>query len=126
MASTSWRSSAARSACSDPPSCLTGYPDDRYPQLRTVTLDTPIQRGEQTIETVQIRKPRAGELRGLALVDLGQLKVDALGVLLPRITLPPLSPAEVANMDPADLLACGAEIGSFLLQKARRTDALAQ
>jgi hypothetical protein len=79
-----------------------------------------------TIETVQIRKPRAGELRGLALVDLGQLKVDALGVLLPRITLPPLSPAEVANMDPADLLACGAEIGSFLLQKAQRTDALAQ
>jgi hypothetical protein len=47
-------------------------------------------------------------------------------VLLPRITLPPLSPAEVATMDPADLLACGAEIGSFLLQKAQRTDALAQ
>jgi hypothetical protein len=57
-------------------------------------------------------------LRGLALVDLGQLKVDALGVLLPRITLPPLSPAEVANMDPADLLACGAEIGSFVAESA--------
>jgi hypothetical protein len=72
------------------------------------------------------RSASPGRASGLALVDLGQLKVDALGVLLPRITLPPLSPAEVANMDPADLLACGAEIGSFLLQKARRTDALAQ
>jgi hypothetical protein len=55
-------------------------------------------------------------LRGLALVDLGQLKVDALGVLLPRITLPPLSPAEVANMDPR--IACGAEIGSFVAESA--------
>jgi hypothetical protein len=87
------------------------------PQLRTVTLDTPIQRGEQTIETVQIRKPRAGELRGLALVDLGQLKVDALGVLLPRITLPPLSPAEVANMDPADLSPAGPRSAVFCCRK---------
>jgi hypothetical protein len=42
--------------------------------------------------------------------------------VLLRITLPPLSPAEVANMD---LLACGAEIGSFVAESAR-TDALAQ
>ena len=59
-------------------------------QIRTVALDTPIQRGETVIESLQIRKPRAGELRGLSLVELGQLKVDALGALLPRITLPPV------------------------------------
>lgn len=95
-------------------------------ELRTVTLDTPIQRGEETVETVKIRKPNSGELRGLSLVDLGQLKTDALIKVLPRITVPVLSTAEVSNMDPADLLACGAEIGSFLLQKAQRTDALGQ
>jgi hypothetical protein len=94
------------------------------PIIRTVTLDTPIQRGEQTIDTLQLRKPRSGELRGLSLVDLGQLKVDALTRLLPRITIPNLTEAEVANMEPADLLACGAEIGSFLLQKSQRMDAL--
>ncbi|GFM28137.1 phage tail assembly protein [Novosphingobium sp. PY1] len=94
------------------------------PEIRTVALDTPIQRGEQTIESIQIRKPKSGELRGLALVELGQLKVDALTKLLPRVTIPMLTPAEVSNMDPADLLACGAEIGSFLLQRAQRTDAL--
>lgn len=96
------------------------------PEFRTVTLDTPLQRGEESIDTVKIRKPKSGELRGLSLVDLGQLKVDALAKLLPRVTTPILSPAEVSNMDPADLLACGAEIGSFLLQKAQRTDALGQ
>ncbi|MCW2410866.1 MULTISPECIES: phage tail assembly protein [unclassified Sphingobium] len=89
------------------------------PILRTVTLDTPIQRGEQSIESIQLRKPKSGELRGLSLVDLGQLKVDALTKILPRISNPVLTQAEVANMDPSDLLACGAEIGSFLLQKSQ-------
>lgn len=93
---------------------------------RAVTLDTPIQRGEQTIALIGLRKPKAGELRGLSLVDLGQLKVDALTKLLPRISVPPISEAEAANLDPADLLACGAEIGSFLLQKSQRTDARVQ
>lgn len=96
------------------------------PEFRIVTLDAPIQRGETTIETIQLRKPRSGELRGLSLVDLGQLKVDALTKVLPRISMPVVTEAEVANMEPADLLACGAEIGGFLLQKSRRMDALGQ
>lgn len=96
------------------------------PLFRTVSLDTPIERGELQIATLQLRKPKSGELRGLSLVDLGQLKVDALTKLLPRISTPPISEAEAANLDPADLLACGAEIGSFLLQKSQRTDVLAQ
>lgn len=94
------------------------------PLFRTVTLDSPIQRGGTTIDTLQLRKPRSGELRGLSLVDLGQLKVDSLTKVLPRITVPPLTEAEVGNMEPADLLACGAEIGSFLLQKSQRMDVL--
>ena len=100
--------------------------DPATPEFRTVALDTPIQRGETTIETVQLRKPRSGELRGLSLVDLGQLKVDALTKLLPRISMPMLTEAEVSNMEPADLLACGAEIGSFLLQRSQRADVLGQ
>lgn len=96
------------------------------PLFRTVALDTPIVRGEQTVDTINLRKPKSGELRGLSLVDLGQLKVDALTKLLPRISTPPISEAEAANLDPADLLACGAEIGGFLLQKSQRMDALDQ
>lgn len=96
------------------------------PEFRTVALDTPVPRGEATIGSIQLRKPRSGELRGLSLVDLGQLKVDALTKILPRITVPPLTEAEVGNMEPADLLACGAEIGSFLLQRSQRADVLGQ
>lgn len=91
--------------------------------LKTIYLDTPIVRGEQTIETLDIRKPKSGEMRGLSMVDLGQLKVDALHKLLPRITVPNITEAEAKNLDPADLLACGAEVGSFLLQKSHHMDA---
>ena len=100
--------------------------DPNAPIFRTVTLDTPIVRGETSIDELQLRKPRSGELRGLSLVDLGQLKVDALTKILPRITVPPLTEAEVGNMEPADLLACGAEIGGFLLQKSQRAAVLDQ
>lgn len=90
--------------------------------VRTVTLDTPIVRGETKITTLELRKPKGRALKGLSLVDLGQLKADALHVLLPRITTPMITPAEAVDLDPADLLACGAEIGGFLLQKSQRTD----
>ncbi len=100
--------------------------DPANPLSRTVALDSPIQRGETTIDKLQLRKPRSGELRGLSLVDLGQLKVDSLTKILPRITVPPLTEAEVSNMEPADLLACGAEIGGFLLQKSQRAAVLDQ
>lgn len=96
------------------------------PMFRTVTLDAPIVRGETSIEELKLRKPRSGELRGLSLVDLGQLKVDSLTKLLPRISMPALTEVEVSNMEPADLLACGAEIGSFLLQRSQRAAVLDQ
>lgn len=96
------------------------------PVFRTVPLDAPIVRGETRIEEVQLRKPGSGELRGLSLVDLGQLKVDTLIKVLPRITMPPITEVEAANMEPADLLACGAEIGGFLLQKSQRAAVLDQ
>lgn len=95
------------------------------PIIRTVALDTPIERGEQRIDSLQLRKPKSGELRGLSLVDLGQLKVDAITKVLPRISTPSISEAEAANLDPADLLACGAEIGGFLLQRSQRAAVLA-
>lgn len=96
------------------------------PVFRTVTLDTPIIKGDTSIDTLQLRKPRAGEMRGLSMVDVGQLKIDALIKLVPRISVPTITEADVANLDPADLLAIGTEIGGFLLQRSHRADALDQ
>lgn len=87
-----------------------------------ITLDTPIQRGEQTITTVTVRKPAAGELRGVALTDLIQMDVAALTKVIPRVTTPTLLEQDVARMDPADLLQLGTEIAGFLLPKAAREE----
>ncbi|MCK4151989.1 phage tail assembly protein [Ralstonia pseudosolanacearum] len=91
-------------------------------QTATVTLDTPITRGEQTISAITVRKPGAGELRGVSLMDLMRMDVTALHAVLPRITTPTLTTADVSRLDPADLTQLGLEVTSFLLTKAQKLD----
>lgn len=91
----------------------------------TITLDTPIQRGTTTIAEIVLRKPNAGELRGLSLQRLHAADADELLKLLPRITSPSLTPHECAQLDPADLSEAGGVVISFLLKKAVR-DAVLQ
>jgi hypothetical protein len=81
----------------------------------TVTLDSPITRGEQTITEITLRKPASGELRGTSLNALVNLDVDALGKVLPRISSPTLTEFDVQQMDPADLVQLGVAFADFLL-----------
>lgn len=83
----------------------------------TIPLDTPIKRGETTIGSVELRKPNAGELRGISLINLLQMDVDSLIKVLPRITTPSLTAIEAASLDPADLVQMGAAVSSFLVSK---------
>jgi len=91
-------------------------------QNQTVTLDTPITRGEQVITAIDLRKPDAGSLRGVSLSDLLQMDVNALIAVLPRISTPTLTAPEVNRMDPADLLQLGSVVAGFLLPKSARAD----
>lgn len=88
--------------------------------FETVPLDNPIQRGEQTIDAVQIRKPKAGELRGLNLQAVSQGDTNALLTLLPRITVPPLLQHEVDELEPEDLTAMAGAVMGFFMTKAER------
>lgn len=85
-----------------------------------ITLEEPIERGTQKITHVTVRKPKSGELRGTQLVNLLHMDVAALEIVLPRITQPTLTKAEVANLDPADLTQLGVEVSGFLLTRANR------
>jgi hypothetical protein len=100
-------------------------PDTNAAAPSTITLDVPIQRGNTTIVEITLRKPNAGELRGLSLQRLHQADADELLKLLPRITTPSLTPHECAQLDPADLSEAGGVVISFLLKKAVR-DAVLQ
>ncbi|VWC91166.1 phage tail protein E [Burkholderia lata] len=86
----------------------------------TITLDQPIQRGDTEITAVTLRKPMAGELRGVSLTELVNLDVTALQKVIPRITTPTLNEIEVAQLDPADLLQIGGVMSGFFLTKAMR------
>jgi len=91
----------------------------------TIVLDVPVKRGTTSIAEVTLRKPNAGEPRGLSLQRLHQADADELLKLLPRISSPSLTPPECAQLDPADLSEAGGIVISFLLKKSLR-DAVLQ
>lgn len=91
------------------------------PITETITLDSPIQRGDQAITAITLRKPMAGELRGVNLMAIMQMDVSAAITLLPRITAPSLTTQEVECMDPADLLQLTSTVTGFLLPKSANT-----
>lgn len=94
--------------------------DQSANSIGNVTLDTPITRGEQVISSVTLRKPKAGELRGIALADLIRMDVGALQAVLPRVTSPALTTADVAGLEPHDLMQLGTEVMGFFMTRAER------
>lgn len=91
-------------------------------QDNVVVLDQPITRGETTIAQITLRKPNAGELRGVSLAELLQLDVAAIMRVTPRISIPSLTESEVRGLDPADLVDVGGKIAGFLLKKSVRAE----
>jgi Phage tail assembly chaperone proteins, E, or 41 or 14 len=89
-------------------------------RFETITLAEPIKRGEQVIEKITLRKPRAGELRGLNLQQLISVDVTAILQLLPRISEPVLTSDECGNLDPADLTEIGGTIRGFFMTASER------
>ena len=85
-----------------------------------IPLVEPIARGETTIETLLLRKPKSGELRGLSLSDLLTSDVGTIITLVPRISDPILTEIEARELDPADLAQIGGVIRGFFLTPAER------
>jgi len=83
-----------------------------------IVLEQAIKRGEgKPITEITLRRPAAGELRGLKLGDLINGDVNATIRLVPRISQPTLTEQEAAALDPADLLACADAVAGFLQKK---------
>ncbi|WP_417787518.1 phage tail assembly protein [Stutzerimonas xanthomarina] len=88
-----------------------------------IVLEQAIKRGETKITEITLRKPAAGELRGLKLGDLINGDVSATIRLVPRISQPTLTEQDVAQFDIADLLACADAIAGFLQKTAGSLEA---
>lgn len=95
------------------------------PNLETVTLDTPIVRGDAVISQITIRKPKAGSLRGLSLTDVLKLEFDAIAKLVPRVASPVLVEHDLADMDLADFTKVATAVVGFFASPAERAKAKA-
>lgn len=85
-----------------------------------VALNEPVVRGEITIDKVTLRKPRAGEMRGLNLDGLLTGDVAATISLLTRISDPVLTGDEVENLDADDFAELGGTIRGFFMSPVQK------
>ena len=82
-----------------------------------IKLDEPIKRGEKKHTSIELRKPAAGELRGTKLSDVLTMDVATMNKLLPRISEPPLTEAELHTMNLGDFTELALGVVGFLEQK---------
>jgi hypothetical protein len=100
---------------------MTDTPNAKTPRFSDpIPLVEPIVRGETTIDTLTLRKPMSGELRGLSLSDLLTSDVGTIITLVPRISNPILTDLEANNLDPSDLAQIGGTIRGFFLTPGER------
>lgn len=94
------------------------------PKFRKFKLDHEIEVAGEVLHPagteITVRKPGAGEMRGLTLMGLSQLDYNQLERLAPRITNPRLDKQVFAALDPADLMQFGGEVMDFLLPTAAK------
>ena len=83
----------------------------------TIQLKTPISREGGEVTAVALREPMPGELRGLKLAEVLMMDVATLIKLVPRISDPALSEAEVAKMNPRDFTQVGGTVVRFLARE---------
>lgn len=82
-----------------------------------VALSVPIKSGDDKLKTVELRKPKAGELRGLKLSDVLTLDVDTINELLPRISN--LNTRDIHNLEMEDYTAISSELLGFFVTSSK-------
>ncbi len=92
--------------------------------LQHVHLDTPITRGETQITELTLRKPKAGELRGISISDMFNMDTGAVLKLIPRVTSPSLTQAEAEGLELSDFSKIAIRITAFLLPKTEQDQAV--
>lgn len=84
------------------------------PNTKNVLLDFGFKRGDDQVKEINLVKPNTGHCRGLSLKDVLSFEINALAVLLPRITLPAMTSQEVYSLELMDTLKIAEGITGFL------------
>lgn len=81
--------------------------------MKTIALKHPIPYGEKALEELTLRKPMAGDLRGVKLRGIHDMDVDTVLTVTTKITTTPVTIGQLAALDPADLLALTEAVSDF-------------
>ena len=81
---------------------------------KVIELKDGFQRVNQIVKEITLVKPNTGHCRGLSLKDVLSFEINALAVLLPRITLPAMTAQEVYSLELMDTLKIAEGITGFL------------
>ncbi|GIC79507.1 phage tail assembly protein [Moritella sp. F3] len=80
---------------------------------KMVALASPMTVGGEEVNEIELRKPNAGNLRGLNLISVVEMHFDAAMVLLPRISK--LNERDILNMEPENFAPLMTEIAGFFV-----------
>lgn len=81
-----------------------------------ITLAKPFKRGDTDIETVSLREPMGGDLRGVSLANLINMDIGAVGKVLSRVSNPMVDVATFENMTARDITNLSLGLVSFLVE----------
>lgn len=90
------------------------------PTWVSVQFETGFARGDDQITAIRVRKPKAGELRGLSLQSLLSGDVNAMIALIPRISDPILTEADAAGLESDDFTEVADAVTGFFLSAAQK------
>lgn len=80
-----------------------------------IKLEQPLKRGDTEITEITLHKPNSGNLRGVSLREVLEMNTDAVCTVIPRISDPKITPQEMPQIEPCDLVSMGAALANFLL-----------
>lgn len=80
-----------------------------------VKLTQPIKRGDKEFTEITVTKPTIPALKGLKMLDVLQSDVNALTVLLPRVTQPMLHKNDFDSMEVSDFVELAGAAINFLV-----------
>ncbi|MCG6410178.1 phage tail assembly protein [Vibrio fluvialis] len=89
-------------------------PINNQAEVKTATLATPMLKDGVEINTVDIRNPHSGNLRGLSLIEVCEMKFEAGEFLLPRISW--LTERDMLNLPPENWAPLLTTIASFFVK----------
>lgn len=95
----------------------------RQPKFADVQLEEPFVRGGKSWDVIQVRRPSAGELRGVELASLYRMDVLSVARVIGRITDPMISEKEYLALPAMDAASLASQVSDFLLPKSMKDEA---